>query len=93
MPRLKQPSNLNIKNPEVYVAAAKLARLQRTSLTGAVLGALREALKRAERRPAAGGEIARMKAMARSIAAMPIRDTRSEDEILGYGPGGYPDGD
>jgi hypothetical protein len=26
------------------------------------------------------------------LSRLPILDRRSEDEILGYGPGGYPDG-
>ena len=91
--RNRSPRNsLNIKNPEVYQAAARLARLQGTSLTQAVLTALRAELRRQERRARPADEIARMEEIARRVAALPVLDTRSEDEILGYGPGGYPDG-
>jgi len=90
MPR--QPVTLNIKNREVYQAAARLARLQGTTLTQAVLRALREELRRQQRRRAPLSEVARMEEIARRVAALPVLDTRSEDEILGYAPGGYPDG-
>jgi hypothetical protein len=33
-----------------------------------------------------------MEAFSRRLSRLPILDRRSEDEILGYGPGGYPDG-
>jgi antitoxin VapB len=84
--------SLNIKNPEAYQAAARLARLQGTSLTQAVLQALRAELRRQQRRRAPRGEVARMEEIARRVASLPLLDTRSEDEILGYGPAGYPDG-
>jgi antitoxin VapB len=84
--------SLNIKNPEVYLTASRLAHLQGTTITAAVLDALRAALQREERRKRPSDEIARMEEIARRVNALPILDTRSEDEILGYGPGGYPDG-
>jgi len=87
-----QPVTLNIKNREVYQAAARLARLQGTTLTQAVLRALREELRRQQRRRTPLSEVARMEEIARRVAALPVLDTRSEDEILGYGPGGYPSG-
>ena len=88
----RQPVTLNIKNPEAHEAAARLARLQGTSLTQAVLRALREELRRQQRRRAPANEVARMEQIARRVASLPLLDTRVEDEILGYGPGGYPDG-
>jgi len=90
MPRQKVA--LNIKNPEVHQAAARLARLQGTTLTQAVLRALREELRRQQRRRAPLSEVARMEAISRRVALLPILDARSEEEILGYGRAGYPDG-
>ncbi len=37
-------------------------------------------------------EVRRMEEVARRVAAMPVLDSRAEDEILGYGPEGYPVG-
>jgi antitoxin VapB len=85
--------SLNIKNPEVRAAAARLAKLRGTTITGAVLGALKSELQRQERAGDVLGEVARMEEFSRRISALPILDRRSEDEILGYGEHGYPDGD
>jgi antitoxin VapB len=91
MPR--KPVSLNIKNPEVYEAAARLSKLQGTTITAAVLKAVQSALEREEGRRRAGNEIQRMEAAARRITALPLLDGRSADEILGYGPEGYLVGD
>jgi antitoxin VapB len=91
MPR-KQVS-LNIKNPAVYEAAAKLSKLQGTTITAAVLNAVQTALEREERRRRAGNELQRMEAAARRINALPLLDSRSADQILGYGSEGNLDGD
>ena len=93
MPRNKQPASLNIKNPEVYRAAARLAKLQGTTLTDAVLNAVRSELSRYERRRRVDNEVQRMQEFARRISELPLLDARSEDEILGYGPEGYLVGD
>jgi antitoxin VapB len=85
--------SLNIKNPAVHKAAAKLAKLQGISITGAVAAALEAALEREESSRRGGNEVQRMEAAARRIAAMPLLDNRSADEILGYGPEGYLVGD
>jgi antitoxin VapB len=94
--RIKVPGkkvSLNIKNPEVYELAARLAELQGTTITAAVLHALRSELARCRPRRGRADEISRMEVYSRRISSMPLLDTRSEDEILGYGPGGYPGGD
>ena len=93
MPSLKQPASLNIKNPEVYRAAVRLAKLQGTSITGAVLNALRSELDRQGPKSRASNDLAKMRQFAQRISAMPILDPRSDDEILGYGPEGYLNGD
>ena len=93
MPRNKQAVSLNIKNPEVYAAAARLAKLQDTTITAAVLNAVRAELGRQNSRRRADNEVERMREFARRVSALPLLDTRSADEILGYGPEGYLVGD
>jgi antitoxin VapB len=90
--KTKQPVSLNIKSPEVHTLAARLAKLQGTTITQAVLQALKEELRRQKRRLRPGDEITRMEAFSRRLSRLPVLDNRSEDEILGYGPGGYPNG-
>jgi antitoxin VapB len=89
MPRKQQAVSLNIKNPEVHHAAARLAELQGTTITAAVLNAVRAELSRCETHYSKRNEVQRMEEFARRISALPLLDTRSDDEILGYGPEGY----
>lgn len=84
---------LNIKNQQVHDAAAKLARLQGTTITQAVLNALNAELQRSQRRLTVEEEISRMEMASRRVAALPLLDSRSDDEILGYGAEGYLVGD
>ena len=93
MPRNKQAVSLNIKNPEVYAAASRLAKLQDTTITAAVLNAVRAELGRQNARHRADNEVERMREFARRVSALPLLDARSADEILGYGPEGYLIGD
>ena len=72
--------------------ATRLAKLQGTTITQAVLQALKEELRRQQRRVGHVDEVARMEAFSRRLSRLPVLDQRSEDEILGYGPGGYPNG-
>ena len=72
--------------------ATRLAKLKGTTITQAVSHALKEELRREQRRYRPDDEVARMEEFARRLARLPVLDHRSEDEILGYGPGGYPDG-
>jgi|HubBroStandDraft_3_1064219.scaffolds.fasta_scaffold1402986_1 hypothetical protein len=62
-------------------------------MTQAVLQALKAKLRRQQRRVRPADEVARMEAFSRRLSRLPVLDRRSEDEILGYGPGGYPKGD
>ena len=93
MLRKKQAVSLNIKNPEVYEAAARLARLQDTTITAAVLNAVRAELGRQNSRRRTDNEVERMREFAHRISALPLLDRRSADEILGYGPEGNVVGD
>ena len=93
MLRNRQPVSLNIKNHEVYRVAARLAKLQGTTMTTAVLNAVRAELRRQDLRGRRGNEVQRMQEFARRVSALPVFDARSDDEILGYGPEGYLIGD
>jgi len=93
MPRNKHAASLNIKNPEVHEAAARLAKLQDTTITAAVLNAVRAELGRQNSRRRADNEVERMREFAHRISALPLLDRRSADEILGYGPEDHVVGD
>ena len=78
---------LSLKDPETDSLARQVARLTGESLTEVVRGALRlrlrdEQLKRGER-PWDGAVIERFN-------ALPVFDTRSDDEIPGYDENGLP---
>lgn len=88
-----RPKSLNVRHPEIRAIATRLAKLQGTTITRAVLLALKEELRRQQRRARPSDEITRMEEFSRRLARLPVLDKRSEDEILGYGPGGYPNGD
>ena len=62
-----------------------MAKLTGESLTEAVRMALAERLER-ERRKRAGGKglAARLDALAKECAALPVLDPRSPDELVGY---------
>jgi antitoxin VapB len=79
---------MNIEDREVHELARRLAQRRATSLTQAVKEALEEALARSGRD---GGEVRqRLDAISRHCAALPVRDARPPDEILGYDEHGLP---
>jgi len=75
---------LNIKDPEAYRLARALADRTGESLTQTVVGALREKAQREQRRQADPGLIEAIREIQREVAAMPVLDARSDEEILGY---------
>ena len=82
---------LSLKDPETDSLARQVARLTGESLTEAVRGALRlrlrdEQLKRGER----PWDEARIDALIERYNALPLFDTRTDDEILGYDENGLP---
>jgi len=93
VPGNKNAVSLNIKNPEVYQAASRLAKMNGTTITAAVLDAVRAELSRQERQRGKGNEVQRMREFTRRVSDMPLLDARSDDEILGYGPEGHLSGD
>lgn len=81
---------LNIRSPETEALAAELARLTGETKTEAVTKAVRDRLervKRARRHRSLADEI---ETIARRCATLPVLDSRSADEILGYDEAGLP---
>lgn len=81
---------LSIKHPEADKLARELARLTGESLTDAVVGALRERVKRVKSHRDKAKIMARVKALAEDVRRLPVLDPRTPDEILGYDQDGLP---
>ncbi len=81
---------LNIKNPEAHRLAQALAEATGESLTQAVTVALRERLASVERETLPAGVEAAISELQDFVEALPDRDCRSADEILGYDEHGLP---
>jgi antitoxin VapB len=81
---------LNIRNREVEELATALARATGETKTEAVRRALRDRLARVRRERAKRRLADELDAIARECAALPVRDHRSADEILGYDEHGAP---
>ncbi|MCC7217742.1 MAG: type II toxin-antitoxin system VapB family antitoxin [Burkholderiales bacterium] len=81
---------LNIRNPETDRLAEAVAKLAGETKTEAVTRALQDRLERL-RRERAGRRLADdIDELARRCAALPVRDARTVDEILGYDGAGLP---
>jgi antitoxin VapB len=82
---------LNIKDPEADRLARAVAAYTGETLTQAVITALRERLAREERRAEdADALVDEALAIGRHCAALPVRDSRSSDALLGYDEHGLP---
>lgn len=82
---------LSIKNPETERLARELARVTGESLTQAVTEALRDRLVReAGHKGDRAQIIAEIRRIQERIAALPVLDDRTPDEILGYDEHGLP---
>lgn len=83
---------LSLKDPETDSLARQVARLTGETLTEAVRGALRERLRneqiRRGQQPAV--DWAAIDALLARFDALPVVDTRRDDEILGYDENGLP---
>lgn len=77
---------INVKNARVEAAVRKLATQRGVDLTGAIGLAVDNELKRSEHRKR--GRLRRMRAIADHVAALPLRDVRTDEEILGYDEAG-----
>jgi antitoxin VapB len=81
---------LNIRNREAERLAEALARLAGETKTEAVTRALRDRLARL-RRERSGRRLAdELDDIARHCAGLPVKDSRTPDEILGYDEHGLP---
>ncbi len=80
---------LSIKHPEADRLARQLAEATGEGITEAVLNALRERLARLKktRRRRLADEL---RAIGERVAAMPVLDTRTPEEILDYDDRGLP---
>jgi antitoxin VapB len=81
---------LFIKNKTTEELARQLADETGESLTGAIQKSLEERWERLKRRRKGHVVAGQIEDLLRRVDAVPNRDTRSEDEILGYGEDGIP---
>jgi antitoxin VapB len=80
---------LSIKDPEADRLAREVAKATGETLTAAIVQALRERLQRVRRKR--GPKLAdELLTIGRRCAALPVRDSRTPDEILGYDSLGLP---
>jgi antitoxin VapB len=82
---------LSLKHPEADRLARELADSTGEGITEAVITALRERLARLKKRRRSGRPLSEeLRAIGERVAAMPVLDSRSPDEILGYDDRGLP---
>jgi antitoxin VapB len=81
---------INIRNPEVEELAKTLARLTGETKTEAVRRALWDRLTRLRRERGRRRLADELDAIGQACAALPVRDNRTADEILGYDEDGVP---
>jgi antitoxin VapB len=81
---------LNIKDGAADRLARELAQETGESITKAVTIAVRERLERLRGAVPRERRRSQLEQIASRSAARPVRDARSADEILGYGPDGLP---
>lgn len=87
---MNEIKQLNIKNAEAYELAAEIAKLEGGSLTDAVISALRREAARARKRSDREGYISRLLEHGERYMALPDRDLRTAEEIVGYDENGLP---
>ena len=81
---------LSIKHPEADRLARELAKSTGEGLTEAVITALRERLAREKNRKRVRRLSEELRAIGERVAALPILDHRTPEEILGYDDRGLP---
>jgi len=82
---------ISIKSPEADHLARKLAATTGESITVAVTVAMRERLAREERkREDTAALLEDIRAISHHCASLPVLDTRTEDEIMGWDENGLP---
>jgi antitoxin VapB len=81
---------LSIKNETTERLARQVAEEAGESITEAIQKSLEERLGRLKRRRKCGLLASQIEELLRRVDALPILDSRSEDEILGYDKDGIP---
>jgi antitoxin VapB len=81
---------LNIRSEETEELASALAKLTGETKTEAVTQALRERLQRIRRVRARRRLADELDEIALHCSALPVRDARTADEIMGYDENGLP---
>lgn len=81
---------LSIRNKEAERLARQVAKETGETITQAILKSLQERLMRLSGRRIAGDIAQDIRRIGDRCAALPDLDTRSPDEILGYGNDGAP---
>jgi len=83
---VRKGRTLYIKNPKAHRLAEQISKRDGVTLSDAVIGALEDKV----RKPLPPIDRAGIEALARKLAAMPVLDPRTPDEILGYDEFGIP---
>jgi len=82
---------ISIKSPEADRLARDLAALTGESITVAIVVAIRERLKHEERkRQNKSALLEEIRAISHHCASLPVLDTRTDDEIMGWDENGLP---
>jgi len=81
---------LNIRHTETEKLAKALAARTGETKTEAVTTALKERLEHLKRRRGRKRLADELDEIARHCASLPVRDSRTDDEILGYDENGMP---
>ena len=82
---------ISLKDPETDALARQVATLTGESLTEAIRTSLRERLRSEQlRRGQRPWDQDKIDTLIERMNALPVLDTRSEDEILGYDENGIP---
>ena len=82
---------LSIKHPEADRLARELAESTGEGITEAVINALRERLARLKKRRLRSRPLAdELRAIGERVAAMPVLDQRSPEQIIDYDDRGLP---
>jgi len=82
----KKRPTLYVKNPVAHRLAEQVSRRMGVTLSDAVIAALEERLRKTDR-PL---DRAKVDVLCARIGALPVIDTRTPEEILGYGAFGVP---
>ena len=81
---------LSIKNSETEQLARELAEATGENITQAITRALRDRLLRETGRPDVGTMLAAIRRIQDRVAALPIVDNRTADDVIGYDENGLP---